>query len=82
MKDDKDSLSSLTSSSEEDDEMIMEGKLDQEKMYISSDSDTEQEYEKTPRSNKAWIQNESTKLPIKLPDGKIKQVVNHNESNG
>ena len=77
---DKDSLLSLTSS-EDNDEMMIEGGLDQEKMYISSDSDTEQEYEKTPRSNKAWIQNESTKLPIKLPDGKIKQVVNHSESN-
>jgi hypothetical protein len=65
MKNDKDSLSSLTTSSEDE--------LDQEKMYISSNSDTEQEYEKIPRSNKVWIQKEQTKLPIKFPDGKIKQ---------
>ena len=69
---DKDSLPSLTSE-EDGDEMMTEGESDQERMYISSDSDTEQEYEKTPRSNKAWIQKEPTMLPIKLPDGKIKQ---------
>ncbi|RIA93574.1 nucleolar complex-associated protein [Glomus cerebriforme] len=73
VRNNKDSLPSLTSSEEDDDEMIMEGELDREKMYISSNSDTEQEYEKIPRSNKAWIQKEQTKLPIKLPDGKIKQ---------
>ncbi|GBC01545.1 hypothetical protein RclHR1_04220013 [Rhizophagus clarus] len=64
MKNDKDSSSSLTTSEDES---------DQEKMHISSNSDTEQEYEKIPRSNKAWIQKEQTKLPIKFPDGKIKQ---------
>ncbi|CAG8474317.1 4812_t:CDS:10 [Funneliformis caledonium] len=73
-KTDQDSLPSLTSSDEEgDDEMIIVGDLNQEKMYISSDSDIEQEYERTPRLNKSWIHKESTKLPIKLPDGKIKQ---------
>ncbi|CAB4424732.1 unnamed protein product [Rhizophagus irregularis] len=65
IKNDKESISSSTTSSEDE--------LDQEKMYISSNSDTEQEYEKIPRSNKAWIQKEQTKLPIKFPDGKIKQ---------
>ncbi|RHZ68806.1 hypothetical protein Glove_293g11 [Diversispora epigaea] len=38
------------------------------------DSDEEQEYEKIPRWNKDWITQKFTKLPIKLPDGKIKQL--------
>ncbi|CAG8507937.1 5954_t:CDS:10 [Dentiscutata erythropus] len=47
----------------------------------SEDSDTEQIYEKTPRSNKSWIPKEPTKLPIKLPDGKIKHQETNNDSN-
>ncbi|CAG8518114.1 3139_t:CDS:10 [Diversispora eburnea] len=34
---------------------------------------SEQEYERKPRRNKDWITQKFTKLPIKLPDGKIKQ---------
>ncbi|CAG8504507.1 154_t:CDS:2 [Scutellospora calospora] len=38
-------------------------------------------YEKTPRSNKAWIFKGPTKLPIKLPDGKIKHQEPDDNSN-
>ncbi|CAG8597865.1 20334_t:CDS:10 [Gigaspora margarita] len=43
--------------------------------------DTEQIYEKTPRSNKSWILKEPTKLPIKLPNGKIRHQDPINDSN-
>ncbi|RIB16573.1 nucleolar complex-associated protein [Gigaspora rosea] len=42
--------------------------------------DTEQIYEKTPRSNKSWILKEPTKLPIKFPNGKIRHQEPINDS--
>lgn len=44
-----------------------------ENKHFILDSDEEQVYEKTPRRNKEWMTQKLMKLPIKLPDGRIKQ---------
>ncbi|KAF9080475.1 hypothetical protein BGX23_002101 [Mortierella sp. AD031] len=38
------------------------------------DSDEEQDYEQAPRKAEGWTQKASTRLPIKLADGRIKEV--------
>ncbi|KAF9980341.1 hypothetical protein BGZ65_005212, partial [Modicella reniformis] len=38
------------------------------------DSDDEQDYEHAPRRAEGWLEKGSTRLPIKLADGRIKQV--------
>ncbi|KAK3812849.1 MAG: nucleolar complex-associated protein-domain-containing protein [Benniella sp.] len=55
-------------SSDDDDE-------DQEyKTSRISDSDEEQDYEQAPRRPEGWSDKGSTRLPIKLADGRIKEV--------
>ncbi|KAG0047182.1 hypothetical protein BGZ83_007730 [Gryganskiella cystojenkinii] len=47
-----------------------ESDIDQE----YSDSDEEQNYEQAPRKAEGWLEKGSTRLPIKLADGRIKEV--------
>ncbi|KAI1316657.1 hypothetical protein EDD11_009692 [Mortierella claussenii] len=41
---------------------------------MSADSDEEQDYEQAPRRPEGWSEKGSTRLPIKLADGRIKEV--------
>lgn len=58
---------------DDSDEPLSSEESDVDQDY-DSDSDEEQDYEQAPRQAEGWSEKGSTRLPIKLADGRIKEV--------